>query len=475
MEMLSGSQISSFLSATSLVWASSIVLLMIGLVFFIKYKERHDSISNSRFLVLYILTIVLNALEYVMNIVMEKNPPYEVYVYKLYILLGLMLNIAIIFYVIYYIRQENSSKFSILKIANVALIVGALLCCIFLDVKATLEFSGKFYVLDGPLNDFYSYISTATMIIFLIVTICFKKKMPKGFFLLYLLTFIIYISILLFKNATGYTTKDTIFVYTLLVLVIFNTTSNQDRELVNKLNSKRNDLLNIYNRRNKFTNKISYQMGQSLNNLVLYNDDLYLSNELNRNLIQTNSIEIDSNTNQLKSYLNNIKDIYMAEANNIVNYEYQLKMLTNNINAYISPLAISKRIDFNISVDEPKVLNYIGDFKAIEKALINILYNAVNNTDEGKEINLIISSKQQDLRNVELSFVISNNGTTNADAAQLNINDFVDTNREFNDYNLKMIVSRRLIELLNSKIDVKTENNNTTYSFAIIQGFKAII
>ena len=84
MEMLSGSQISSFLSATSLVWASSIVLLMIGLVFFIKYKERHDSISNSRFLVLYILTIVLNALEYVMNIVMEKNPPYEVYVYKLY-------------------------------------------------------------------------------------------------------------------------------------------------------------------------------------------------------------------------------------------------------------------------------------------------------------------------------------------------------------------------------------------------------
>ena len=71
--------------------------------------------------------------------------------------------------------------------------------------------------------------------------------------------------------------------------------------------------------------------------------------------------------------------------------------------------------------------------------------------------------------------MISNNGITNADAAQLNINDFVDTNREFNDYNLKMIVSRRLIELLNSKIDVKTENNNTTYSFAIIQGFKAII
>ena len=56
MEMLSGSQINSFLSATSLVWSSSIVLLMVGLVYFLKYKERHGSNKNSHFLVLYIFT-----------------------------------------------------------------------------------------------------------------------------------------------------------------------------------------------------------------------------------------------------------------------------------------------------------------------------------------------------------------------------------------------------------------------------------
>ena len=44
MDMLSGSQINSFLSATSLLWASSFVLIMVGLVFYIKYQERHDSI-----------------------------------------------------------------------------------------------------------------------------------------------------------------------------------------------------------------------------------------------------------------------------------------------------------------------------------------------------------------------------------------------------------------------------------------------
>ena len=192
MEMMSGSQINSFLSATSLVWASSIVLMMVGLVYFIKWRESHDSIQNSQFLVLYLFTIALNILEYVMNFVMQTNPSYETIIYKSYILFGFLWNISIIFYVINYLNPEISKSF-VAKTIKIVLFLAAIIVCIILDIDVTLESNGKFYVLVGILNTTYNISSIIANVVLLSIVLWFRKKMPNGFIILYIITFLIYI------------------------------------------------------------------------------------------------------------------------------------------------------------------------------------------------------------------------------------------------------------------------------------------
>ncbi len=474
MEILSGSQISPFIAATSLVWSSSIVLVMVGLVYFIKYKERNDSMNNSKFLLLYFLTIVLNIMEYVLNMIMDKNPSYEMFVYRTYILVGFLLNISVMFYVIKYIKPESKSKFSFITLVNIVLSLAALACCIFLDIDVALETNGKFYVLTGTLNTVYNFYAIGSNMVLLFIVLVFRKKMPKGFFALCLLIFFIYMSIFIFEKLTGYIVKDTVFIYSLLVLVIFNTTSNQDKELVTKLSTTNTGLLTINNRRNKLANKVTYQLGQSLNDLVLYNDEIYMNKVPNRAMIEKDSKEIYPTAVAIDDYIVNIKDIFSVELNSApVNSQYKLSTLVNNIKNKVQPVATTKNISFNLVVEDKTLSNYIGDVSKIEKAIINILYNAINNTQEVNSINLIIASKQHDQKKVELAVTVKNNGIAqNIDLAKSSINDFIETNKKYGKYDIKMIVTNRLLEIMNSKIDIKTEENNTIYSFSIVQGFK---
>ena len=191
MDMLSGSQISSFLSATSLLWVSSIVLIMMGLVYFIKYRERHDSGRNTKFFLLYLFTIILNVLEYIMNIVMQTSPSYEIFIYKFYILIKFFWNISILFYVISYIRPSKNKIFSISSIIKVVMMLLAIACCVFLDIDVVLENNGKFYVLIGSLNEVYTYFALASNSFLLILVLWFHKKVPKGFCTLSVVTFLI--------------------------------------------------------------------------------------------------------------------------------------------------------------------------------------------------------------------------------------------------------------------------------------------
>ena len=473
MEMMSGSQINSFLSATSLIWASSIVLMMIGLVYFIKYKERHDSIKDYQFFIFYLITICLNIFEYVLNLVMQKNPSYETYIYKFYILLGFFWNISMIFYVVYYINPD-SQKHILSKCAKVFLIALAIISCMVFDIGTSLESNGKFYILVGELNTIYSACSITSFILLVIISVIYRKELPKGFCSLCILTFVLYALITVFKYFTGYVTKESVFVYSILVLIIFNTTSNQDKEIVHKLTEEKDRLANINVRRSKLINKISSQIDEPLNDLVLYNDELYLTKEINKELIINSSKEVNNISLELADYITNIKDVISIEANNnLTNRDYNIVSLTKYIYSQITPLARSKKISFSIDIVDKTLLNYVGDVNKIGKAITNILYNIINSDSENKDVNLTISSKKRDLKHIDLNFEIKNNDlANNDDLTKLKLNDFIESKSIFNKYDVKKIVSNEILDRLDSKIDMKKDDKNNIYSFSIIQGFK---
>ena len=456
MEMLSGSQINSFLSATSLVWSSSIVLLMVGLVYFLKYKERHSSNKNSHFLVLYIFTLILNIMEYVLTIVMQNNPSYEMIIYKSYILLGFFWNIAVIFYVINYINQNNQSKV-ISRIFYIALIVIATVVCVLLDIEPTLEINGKFYVLTGTLYNVYTISAIIANLIFLIIVLIYRKRMPKGFSLLCFITFLLYLAIIIFRLLTEYQVKEPVFIYSLIVLIIFNTTSNQDKEAVSKLNMEKEVLVKTNNERSLFINKISSRLGSSLNDLILYTDDLNLTKDKTKETIQSGSLEIKNATNDFIEYVVNAKDLFVIESNKSkYDVQYQLNTLINDVYSRVYPLMINKKVKVNMFVGDNSYLNYIGDIYKLEKIIINVLNDAINNSKEGDSVYITFTGKQYDFKTIELVINIKNSSNKEIDLNNLD--------------NLKLITSNKLLELFNSKIDITKEENSTVYSFAVLQG-----
>ena len=470
MDMLSGSQINSFLSATSLLWASSFVLIMVGLVFYIKYQERHESIKHSKFFTLFLFTVILNVLEYVMNIVMQNNPSYEVIIYKVYIFVKFLWNISIMFYVISFVQSSKLSRFSVFSILKVFLIIISLLCCIFLDISSVLENNGKFYVLVGRLNEVFTFYALFSNSILLLIVLWFRKKLPKGFCVLSITIFFIYLGLFIFKNITGYMVKDSVFIYSILMLIIFNTTSNQDKEFVNNLNQKKNILTTINERRSKLIDQVTFYVGQTLNDVVLYNDEIYLNKYKDREFIQNSSKEIEDRIQSFNDYLNSVNDIYYIESNkNINNKLYTLSTLIEDIDSKVLEKADLKKILFNITIGDNSFINYIGDLKKIERVVINLLLCIVHYSNEKDTLDLIISSKQKDLNHIELVFTINSSSLKSVINSSMENDIF--SKRELDAYDLKMVVSNELLQMMNSKLDSTKDASHIAYNFSVLQGF----
>ncbi len=474
MEMLSGSTIDEFLAATSLVWASFVVLIMIGLVFFIKFKERNNSIKNNKFFTLYVLTLTLNIFELYLNIVMKNNPSYEVIIYKIYVFLGMVWSIAIVFYTISYLNVGSFIKSKPMSIIRYSLVAVAAILCIVLNISSYRENSGKFYVLTGVLNSVYNVFNMVSSIVIVLIALIYRKKLPRGFFALCIYTFVVYLSIILFKNTSGYMVKESVVIYTLFLIIIFNTTSNQDKELVTKLSANRDNLLKINYKRNKLNNKIYCQFEQYINDLVLYNEDLYLTKERNKQIIQNDSIEIKNTTNEIKNFLYDSRDIYMYEVNELpLKMQYQIKTLTDYIYSVILPITRTRNIRFDILLNDNNNLTYIGDINKIGKMLVNTLLFIISKINNGSSITLAIASNKGHAKNIELNFAIKHNDRmANIDFSNLTLNDFAESNYRYNNNELKMIISNRLLEILNSKIDITSDEMNTIYSIKILQGLK---
>lgn len=470
MEMLGGSQIDAFLSATSLVWSSTIILIIIGLSYYFKYKDRNKSVNNFQFLTLYFLTFLLNILEYIINYVMQNSFEYEIYLYKFYIFVGLLWNVVLIFYIINFLNSNYKSR--LLNIFGAVLVVISICFCIFLDIDSTLENSGRFYVLTGTLFSVYNLCAFVSNIILIILIFWYRDKTSKSFFTSCMLIFVIYILILLFEILSGYTIQETILLYSLL---LFNTTSNQDKEIVDKLNEKKSSLIYINDKRTNLLDKVSFEIKQSLNNLVLYNDDLYLTKNYSKENIIKESKEIENTMDDLINYTNGIKDIFMLELNNnlLINCPYKLDSILNNVNSSIMPLAMSKNINYSFSVDDNTFINYVGDKNKIEKILINILQSIISKNKEGMYVNLNVRSKHLGAKNTELYFTIKNNDKTfNSNFKNLNIDNFINNKNVYDKTDLKFLISNMLLELFNTKINIGTDENNTIYSFKVVQGFK---
>ena len=132
--------------------------------------------------------------------------------------------------------------------------------------------------------------------------------------------------------------------------------------------------------------------------------------------IRSYSGNVDSAGNNLLAIINDILDFTKIEEGkmNIVEVEYQLSSVINDVSNMIYFKAKEKNLAFVTDVDE-KLPDYLyGDVVRVRQVITNILNNAVKYTDQGS-ISLKISGKREERdvsgkQNLNLVFAVSDTG-----------------------------------------------------------------
>ena len=151
----------------------------------------------------------------------------------------------------------------------------------------------------------------------------------------------------------------------------------------------------------------------------------------------------------------------------IINESYNTTDLIENIENITKSMLKDSKVKFTTTIDEdlPKTLE--GDSERIEQVILSIINNSIKYTKEGTiklDINSINSKAM-----CRLKITISDTGTGIKESELNNIfNNDKNNNLDYSSLNLKY--SKKLLELMNGKIDVESiEGKGSTFTITIDQ------
>jgi len=167
--------------------------------------------------------------------------------------------------------------------------------------------------------------------------------------------------------------------------------------------------------------------------------------------------------NLLLNIINDILDFSKIDAGKmeITPYKYDIPSLINDT-ALVNRLRFESRpINFILEVDENTPLELIGDELRIRQVLNNLLSNAFKYTEKG-EVGLSISAENTSADNVLLIFKVSDTGQgMNKEQIGKLFDEYtrfnMEANRTISGTGLGMSITKKLVELMNGEIFVKSE------------------
>ncbi|SFA73823.1 Signal transduction histidine kinase [Flavobacterium swingsii] len=167
--------------------------------------------------------------------------------------------------------------------------------------------------------------------------------------------------------------------------------------------------------------------------------------------------------NYLLTYINEILEINRIESDNIEieNISFNIKELLNNIQNSLKEQASQNNNDFNLNIDNevPEIL--IGDPTKLSQIFINLINNALKFTENGT---ITVNAKliNRDLNNCLVKFEIQDTGIGIPKDKQESIFESfsqgsIEINRKYGGTGLGLTIVKRLVTLMNGKIFVNSE------------------
>ena len=284
-----------------------------------------------------------------------------------------------------------------------------------------------------------------------------KKKYVPLFLLIILMIAIMVIRVVdPYFNATSN-------VISFIALVMYFTIENPDLKMLNKLQLAQAQAEKSNQIKSEFLSSMSHEIRTPLNAISGYSQLINETEDINE--IKGYSKEIVDSTNLLLHMFSNIIDVYELESKDIKinNKDYDFYTEINNLLDLYEDRAIAKKLLLFKEIN-PSIPKMYGDVNIIKKILVNILDNAIYYTDTGN-ITVKVENTVEKQKCI-LKISISDTGCgIKPDHLKNLFQDFergIYKNSAKNGTGLGLSISKRLVELLNGKIEIESEVDKGT-------------
>lgn len=262
-----------------------------------------------------------------------------------------------------------------------------------------------------------------------------------------------------------------------LLMILFTLETPDYRKLVqtlNELEQAKQEAWRANQVKSDFLANMSHEIRTPIN-AVLGFDEMILRESTDSQILSY-AANIKSSGHTLLSLINDILDLSKIEAGKmeIVNEEYDMVPMLNNLIQMILPRAASKGLVLNYDIDSNLPCRLYGDDVRISQVLTNLLTNAVKYTPKGS-VTLTLRLEQKDDNNILIYFAVSDTGIGIKDEHRQKLFTEFERIEENKTHHIEgtglgLPITMKCLTLMDSKLEVdSTYGEGSTFYFRLSQ------
>lgn len=447
------------------------IIYMIMCIYFVSNKYIANN-GDSAFKKLLIINFI-NQFLYLLSFILCNTSGklfFKTFSIKLF-LVSLIITMILFIYYIYskimknkYVGSDTKYSNSVLKMSGILSIV-----VIFLTlVSFILPISINGNVISGSEVNYLYFVLFSCLIVNLCLMIFNNKYIDKRDYLKLILCMVLILVSLIIQ--LSYSKLGIIAsTFTFVILFIYITMESVDAKKIRYLEVTRESAIRANASKSEFLEKLSREIRMPLNTIDGFSQVIIDEDDINT--IKDDAKDIRMASNNLVNLINGIIDISLIESGDmsISNRDYDTMEMLENVSMIAKTLINKKNIDFKFEYSDniPKVLS--GDSDKIKRILINIIKNAIENSNSGEIIFRVQAVKNGSKCRLIMSVSDTGKGIAKSELNTI-FNRYERVNNEKGSNGLGLAIVSSLVSLMGGKVDVDSElGKGSTFTVTIDQ------